>query len=260
MTHARYAIGFHLRGAGGDGLLVELRRGTVLATCNGPVGGAAVRSLLRDADVAVDRVIAGGIAADESSDDVRSSIAGVLPKNAAVAVAPAAYAAVAGAGVASPSTVVLWVTGGRVTPVMNSRVEAGVAGVKTSVDAILPGYFGYEMPAVTIDPDDAEATALRLRDGFDALQQAGVHVRRFVVAGEMSPRLLQALANVLTSRVKLAASPTPAALGAAALGAIAAGVEASGHASMSQLVHAIAHQRQDIVYRPDLAARKKYAR
>ena len=48
------------------------------------------------------------------------------------------------------------------------------------------------------------------------------------------------------------------ALGAAILGCLAAGTEVTGYAQMSQAIHAMAHQREDLIYRPDLVARKKY--
>src|SRR5205823_14300108 len=55
-----------------------------------------------------------------------------------------AHAGVPGAGVASPSTMVM-VMGTSSCHMMNSRIEqlaAGIAGVVE--DGILPGYFGYE--------------------------------------------------------------------------------------------------------------------
>jgi L-ribulokinase len=74
-----------------------------------------------------------------------------------------------------------------------------------------------------------------------------------------SPLLMQIYADVLDARIKPASSDEPVALGAAILGALAAGREATGHASMSQAVHAMAPQRQHLpMYRPDLRARKAY--
>src|SRR4029079_10540549 len=55
-----------------------------------------------------------------------------------------AHAGVPGAGVASPSTMVM-VLGTSSCHMMNSRIEAIVPGVAGVVeDGILPGYFGYE--------------------------------------------------------------------------------------------------------------------
>jgi len=65
---------------------------------------------------------------------------------------------------------------------------------------------------------------------------------------------------VLNERIKLAESEQSVALGAAILGALAAGETATGHASMSQAIHAMARQREDVMYRPDLRARREYDR
>jgi L-ribulokinase len=71
---------------------------------------------------------------------------------------------------------------------------------------------------------------------------------------------MQIYADVLYERIKLAESGQSVALGAAILGTLAAGAEASGHASVSQAIHAMARQREDLVYRPDLRARRAYDR
>jgi ribulose kinase len=71
--------------------------------------------------------------------------------------------------------------------------------------------------------------------------------------------VMQIHADILDGRIKLAESEFPVALGAAILGCIAAGPAASGHASVSQAIHAMAHQRRDLVYRPDLKSRRTYA-
>ena len=106
-----------------------------------------------------------------------------------------------------------------------------------------------------------EATAFGLKRIVETLQQAGVPVRRFVASGGLpnkSPLLMQIYADVLNERIKLAASKESVALGAAILGCLAAGPEASGHASLSQAIHAMAPEREDVMYRPDLAARRRY--
>jgi L-ribulokinase len=238
-----------------------------------------------------------------------------------------AHAGVPGAGVASPSTMVL-VMGTSSCHMMNSRVEQLVPGVAGVVeDGILPGYFGYETGqasvgdafawlvetfglsheemtrrAVELPPGAGgvlaldwlngcrtplmdgrlsgafvgltlgtkpeqlyralmEATAFGVRWIVDTLREAGVPVRRFVASGGLpakSPLLMQIYSDVLNERIKLAESEQSVALGAAILGCLAAESTASGHASVSQAIHAMARQREDLVYRPDLSARRRY--
>ena len=105
-----------------------------------------------------------------------------------------------------------------------------------------------------------EATAFGLRWIVETLQQAGVPVRRFVASGGLplkSPLLMQIYADVLGQRIKLAASEQSVALGAAILGCLVAPQEETGHASLSQAIHAMARQREDFMYRPDLQARRR---
>jgi L-ribulokinase len=239
-----------------------------------------------------------------------------------------AHAGVPGAGVASPSTMVM-VIGTSSCHMMNSRIEAMVPGVAGVVqDGILPGYFGYEtgqtsvgdafawcartfqlshdelnQRAAALAPGSGgvmaldwlngcrtplmdgnlsgavigltlstkpeqmyrammEATAFGLRWICDTLRDAGVPVRRFVASGGLprkSPLLMQIYADVLDARIKPAASEHAVALGAAILGCIAAGAEATGYASISQAIHAMAPQpAQAEIYRPDLRSRKAY--
>jgi L-ribulokinase len=254
----------------------------------------------------------------------------LLGLRAGIAVSAAiinAHAAVAGAGVASPSTMVMAI-GTSASHMMNSRIEQCVPGVAGVVeDGILPGYFGYETgqasvgdafaslldrfglshealsrDAVELPPGSGgvmardwingcrtplmdgrlsgafvgltlnttpaqmyralmEATAFGLKWIVETLRDAGVPVRRFVASGELparSPLLMQIYADVLGERIKLAESEQPVALGAAILGCLAADREATGHASLSQAIHAMARQRQDVLYRPDLFARRQY--
>jgi L-ribulokinase len=106
-----------------------------------------------------------------------------------------------------------------------------------------------------------EATAFGLRWIVDTLRDAGVPVRRFVASGGLparSPLLMQIYADVLNERINLAESDQSVALGAAILGCLAAGEQATGHASISQAIHAMARQREDVMYRPDLTARRAY--
>jgi len=107
-----------------------------------------------------------------------------------------------------------------------------------------------------------EATAFGVKWIVETLREAGVPVRRFVASGGLPaklPLLMQIYADVLDERIKLAESDQSVALGAAILGCLAAGSAATGHASLSQAIHAMARQREDVMYRPDLGARKKYA-
>jgi L-ribulokinase len=238
-----------------------------------------------------------------------------------------AHAGVPGAGVASPSTMVL-VMGTSSCHMMNSRIEQLVPGVAGVVeDGILPGYYGYEtgqasvgdafawlvetfnlshqemnQRAADLPPGSGgvialdwlngcrtplmdgrlsgafvgltlntrpeqmyrallEATAFGVKWIVETLRDAGVPVRRFVASGGLpakSPLLMQVYADVLDERIALAESDQSVALGAAILGCLAAGPEATGHASLSQAIHAMARQREDILYRPDLRARKQY--
>src|SRR5687768_10119905 len=70
---------------------------------------------------------------------------------------------------------------------------------------------------------------------------------------------MQIYADVLNERIALAESDQSVALGAAILGCLAAGEQATGYASVSQAIHAMARQREDLLYRPDLRNRKRYA-
>jgi ribulose kinase len=190
-----------------------------------------------------------------------------LPAGIAVsAEAPDTHAAVPGAGVAAPSTLVMHL-GKAPIHLLNSRVKATVPGIVGPVEnGILPGYFGYEIHqpghALTgqAEREAIEAAALDLRRQCDALREAGVPVRRFVAIDQEreSSLLMQIFADVLDGKIKLAASDQPAALGAAILACIAAGTDATGYHSISQIIHAMAHQREEPVYRPDLRARKQY--
>ncbi len=240
-----------------------------------------------------------------------------------------AHAGVPGAGVPSPSTMVM-VMGTSSCQMMNSRIEQLVPGIAGVVeDGILPGYFGYETGQASVGDAFAwaaritgishdelnrragelppgsggvlaidwlngcrtplmdghlsgafmgltlgttpaqlyramlEATAFGLKTIVELLRSAGVPVRRFVASGGLpakSPLLMQIYADVLDERIKLAASDQSVALGAAILGCLATGSEVTGHHGISQAIHAMARVRDDLVYRPDLEARKQYAK
>jgi len=106
-----------------------------------------------------------------------------------------------------------------------------------------------------------EGTAFGLRWIVETLREAGVPCRRFCASGGLpakSPLLMQIYADVLDARIRIPESAEPVALGAAILGCIAAGTEVTGYHSISQAIHAMARWREDLVYRPDLRARKEY--
>jgi L-ribulokinase len=238
-----------------------------------------------------------------------------------------AHAGVPGAGVASPSTMVM-VLGTSACHMMNSRIEQLVSGICGVVeDGILPGYFGYETGQASVGDAFAwvaktvglshaelneraaklppgsggvmaldwlngcrtplmdgrlsggftgvtlstkpeqfyrammEATAFGLKWIVETLREAGVPCRRFCASGGLpgkSPLLMQIYADVLDARIRIPESQEPVALGAAILGCIAAGTEVTGYHSISQAIHAMARWREDLVYRPDLRARKEY--
>jgi L-ribulokinase len=238
-----------------------------------------------------------------------------------------AHSGVPGAGVASPSTMVM-VLGTSSCHMLNSRIEKlapGIAGVVE--DGILPGYFGYETGQASVGDAFAwvvstfglthdsltreaerlppgsggvlaidwfngcrtplmdgnlsgafvgltlstqaaqlyralmEATAFGVRWIVETLRESGVPVRRFVASGGLpakSPLLMQIYADVLGEKITLAESDQSVALGAAILGCLAAGSDVTGYAHISQAIHAMARQREDLVYRPDLHRRKLY--
>ena len=239
-----------------------------------------------------------------------------------------AHAGVPGAGVASPSTMVM-VLGTSSCHMLNSREQRlapGIAGVVE--EGILPEYFGYETGQASVgdafawvsritnlshdelnrraaqllppgsngvialdwlngcrtplmdarlsgaflgltlstQPEQLyraimEATAFGLKWIIETLQDAGVPVRRFVASGGLpakSPLLMQIYADVLGEKIHLPETDQPVAMGAAILGALAAGTSVTGHHSVSQAIHAMSRWREDLVYRPDLSAKRTY--
>jgi len=257
------------------GLVIDesLARAVAVHVRNGAVAGASVAESPREAcaraisaaKIASEQLIGIGMA------QAREPLAQLPDFSLPVPVvqALATHACVAGSGVASPSTVVI-VSGSPTVYLMNSRIEADVPGVARGVpDLILPGYFGYEISGPDEALSDELPAARQLEIAFDlrrkceALRGAGVHVRRFVAAGTLArdaPAMMQLLADVLDARIKPGASDDPAPLGAAILAAISAGSAATGHASISQTIHAMAPRRMHPIYRPDLRARKEYDR
>lgn len=108
-----------------------------------------------------------------------------------------------------------------------------------------------------------EATAFGARWFVDTLAQGGVPIRRFVASGGLppkSPLLMQIYADVLNKPIYMAESDQSVALGAAILGALAAGPAKSGHRNVSSAIKAMARQRKDLVYKPDRARAKEYAK
>jgi L-ribulokinase len=141
-----------------------------------------------------------------------------------------------------------WLNGCR-TPLMDGRLSGAFVGLTLGTQ---PEQLYRAM---------LEGTAFGLRWIVDTLNCAGVPVRRFVASGGLpakSPLLMQICADVLGEKIKLAASEQSVALGAAILGCIAAGTEVTGYAAISQAIQAMAKVREDLVYRPDLQAKKQY--
>ncbi len=141
-----------------------------------------------------------------------------------------------------------WLNGCR-TPLMDGRLSGMFAGLTLNTQ---PEQLYRAM---------MEGTAFGVRWICDTLGDAGVPVRRFVAAGGLpakSPLLMQIYADVLGEKIQLAPTDQSVALGAAILGAIAAGEGATGHHAISQAIHAMAPEREDVVYRPDLVAKKQY--
>jgi L-ribulokinase len=286
----------------------------------------------RMGDVVKEKMAGKLIAPGERAGVLSAGAAEMLGLVAGIPVSAAiidAHAGVPGAGVASPSTMVM-VMGTSSCHMMNSRIEKMVAGIAGVVeDGILPGYFGYETGQASVGDAFAwvaktvglshaelneraaklrpgsggvmaldwlngcrtplmdgrlsgafvgvtlgtrpeqlyrammEATAFGVKWIVETLREAGVPCRRFCASGGLpgkSPLLMQIYADVLDARIRIPESNEPVALGAAILGCIAAGSEVTGYHSISQAIHGMARWREDLVYRPDLRARKEYGR
>lgn len=143
-----------------------------------------------------------------------------------------------------------WLNGCR-TPLMDGRLSGAFVGITL---ATKPEQLYRAM---------IEATAFGVKWIVETLREAGVPCRRFCASGGLpakSPLLMQIYADVLDARIHLPESAQSVALGAAILGCLAAGQQATGYASISQAIHAMARWREDLVYRPDLKARKSYAK
>jgi L-ribulokinase len=141
-----------------------------------------------------------------------------------------------------------WLNGCR-TPLMDGRLSGAFVGLTL-------GTTPAQMYRALM-----EATAFGVKWIVDTLQAGGVPVRRFVASGGLpakSPLLMQIYADVLGEKIQIAASDQSVALGAAILGAMAGGTEAVGEQAVSQVIHAMAPQRDDLVVRPDLDRKRAY--
>jgi len=141
-----------------------------------------------------------------------------------------------------------WLGGCR-TPLMDGRLSGAFIGL-----------------TLTTRPEQLyramlEATAFGLRWIVQTLREAGVPVRRFVASGGLpakSPLLMQIYADVLGEEIRLAESDQSVALGAAILGRVAAEQHVKRHPNLAETIDEMARQRQDLVYRPEGAASRKY--
>ena len=137
------------------------------------------------------------------------------------------------------------------SPLMDAKMSGGFVGVTLNTR---PAQLYRAM---------MEATAMGARWFMDTMQQGEVPIRRFVASGGLppkSPLLMQIYADVLNKPIYMAESDQSVALGAAILGAIAAGPAKSGHRTISHAITAMARQRKDLVYKPNRASAKQYAK
>jgi L-ribulokinase len=112
-----------------------------------------------------------------------------------------------------------------------------------------------------------EASAYGVRWIVDLLREHGVPVKKFVATGGLphaNPLLVQIYADVLGETISVHPSKQGPALGAAILGVLAAGRKASGFASASAAIRAMAAPRSDLPgrqahsVRPQRSHRKPY--
>jgi len=182
-------------------------------------------------------------------------------------------ARVPGCGIAEPSTMLLAADPPALA--MNSRRAATVPGLEGPIaGGILPGYAAYEVNGAAAPRFDREleggagprgaaapeilALAFDLRRRVEAIEAAGVPVRRFVACGALAREcrpLLQRVADVMGERVTLHTGRHRAACGAAILGVLAAGRPRSGFPAASSAIKAMGRVKADLtVLRPDRAA------
>lgn len=128
-----------------------------------------------------------------------------------------------------------WMNGCR-TPLMDGGVHGAFAGL------------ALHHSAAHLYRALMEASAFGLRWIVETLRDGGVPVREFVATGGLphhNPLLVQIYADVLGEPIIVHPSQHGPALGAAILGVLAAGSEASGFASPSEAICAIAAPRAD---------------
>lgn len=143
-----------------------------------------------------------------------------------------------------------WLNGCR-TPLMDGRLSGAMLGLTL---ATRPEQLYRAM---------IEGTAFGVRWIVDTLTAGGIAVESYVAAGGLpsrSPLLMQIYADVLGRPIALAEAEQSVALGAAILGALAAGPEVTGHATMASAIQAMARQRTDLRYEPNLANHAAYDR
>jgi ribulose kinase len=262
------SLGFHVDIDTVHALVVDVRTGAIAAS----VSARSLPEAFESVKDRINNVIGIGIATAETSDlsNAIQSFRSMFPKRIPVApVVNDIHAHVAGVGVAAPSTLVM-IMREPMRLLLNSRVRALPEGIKVIENGFLPGYVGYEIeqPAQVLNelrPDERRIvqTALETVRICEILRGSGVPVRRFVATGTVAlsnPVLMQTYTDVLDGKIKVSAGEHPAALGAAIFGAIAAGHPATGHVSISQAIHAMTPQRESLVFRPDVRARKLYDR
>jgi L-ribulokinase len=112
-----------------------------------------------------------------------------------------------------------------------------------------------------------EGSAFGLRWIVDILRDSGVPVERFIATGGLphhNPGLVQIYADVLGEPVGVHPCKHGPALGAAILGVLAAGQSASGFASSSEAIAAMAGDQKGVAERtlkivaPDAEAHRQY--
>jgi L-ribulokinase len=147
-----------------------------------------------------------------------------------------------------------WLNGCR-TPLMDGSLTGAFTGLTLNHG---PGHLYRAL---------LEASAFGVRWIVDLLREHGVAVKRLVATGGLphnNPLLVQIYADVLGETITVHPSRQGPALGAAILGVLAAGRKASGFASASAAIRAMAAPREDVPdreaqqVRPQRRLRKSY--
>ncbi|EQD40499.1 L-ribulokinase, partial [mine drainage metagenome] len=95
----------------------------------------------------------------------------------------------------------------------------------------------------------------------ESLRDNGVAVNGFIASGGLpvkSPLMMQIYSDVLKARITLPESAQSVAMGAAILGCIAADAKLTGYQSITDTIRAMARQRTDLAYEPDVANARQY--